>query len=366
MIKIGVIGLGEVAQCMHLPILQDMCQTYEVTAVSDVAPSLVDFIQKKYHMRQAYLDAAELIEKADVNAVLILSPDQYHCEYAVHALNAGKHVFIEKPAALCLDELDKLIELKKRYPDQIVMVGYMRRYAGPYLTAKRILGERPMKTEYLRFRDIIMEAPFFIGQTKPVFYPTDVPEDVIREGSRLRRAQLDLAIGADATDEMRTTYQMLTGLGCHSFAAVRELFGVPGRVHSVTTGSNGEHIVIVMEFDGGFLGTYELVNNQDIVQFDAAIEVFQRNRKVLIQYETPYLRYQPARVEVIESTASDTRTTVYGPDFHDAFHTELKLFAECIRKGKQPKTTLEDAAEDLRLFREIIRVLAAQKKGAAE
>ncbi len=362
MIRVGVIGLGEVSQCMHLPILEDLCELYQVTAVSDVSPSLVSYIQSKYHVECGYLSAEELIEKANIDAVLILSPDQFHCEYAAAALRAGKHVFIEKPAAICMEELEKLAELQKSHPGQIVMVGYMRRYAGPFLKAKEILTQEPKKTEYLRFRDIILEAPFFLGQTRPIFYPKDVPADVIAEGGKLRRAQLDQAIGADATDEMRTTYQMLTGLGCHSFAAVRELFGAPTKIHSVTTASGGEHVVIVMEFAEGFLGTYELVNNQNIVQFDAAIEIFQKDRKVLVKYETPYLRYQPAYVEVTESSADDTHTTRHGPDFHDAFQTELRLFADCIQTGKQPKTDLADAAADLRLFGEIMRVLKAGKE----
>jgi len=81
------------------------------------------------------------------------------------------------------------------------MVGYMRRYAGPFLKAKEILNETPMKTEYLRFRDIILEAPFFVGQTRQPFCPKDVPAEAIRESGERRRAQLDLAIGADASDE---------------------------------------------------------------------------------------------------------------------------------------------------------------------
>lgn len=360
MIKLGVIGLGEVSQLMHLPILQDLCGKYQITAVSDVAPSLVDFICRKYHIAAGYLNAVELIENADIDAVLILSPDQYHGEYAMRALRRGLHVFVEKPVTLCLEELEELIELKKQYPGQVVMVGYMRRYAGPFLKAKELLEEAPMKTEYLRFRDIICEGPFFIGQTRPIFYPKDVPTEVIAEGRDRRRAHLDRAIGADADDEMRTTYQMMTGLGCHSFAAVRELYGLPKKIHSVTTAVGGQHVVIVMEFDG-FLATYELVNNQNIVQFDAAIEIFQNTRKILIKYETPYIRYQPASVQVIESNDRDTRTTTYGPDFRDAFQTELDLFHECITNGTQPKTTLEDAVADLELFREIIRVLRRQK-----
>ena len=186
MIKLGVIGLGEVSQLMHLPILQDLCGKYQVTAVSDVAPSLVDFICKKYHVASGYLDAVELIERADIDAVLILSPDQYHGEYAMRALKRGLHVFVEKPVTLCLEELEELIALKKQYPGQTVMVGYMRRYAGPFLKAKELLEERPMKTEYLRFRDIICEGPFYIGQTRPIFYPKDVPAEVIAAGRERR------------------------------------------------------------------------------------------------------------------------------------------------------------------------------------
>lgn len=356
MIKLGVIGLGEVSQLMHLPILQDLVEQYTVTAVSDVSPALVEFIQKKYHIMQGYINAVELIEQSDTDAILILSPDQYHGEYAARALKAGKHVFVEKPVTLCSDELQDLIELKKQHPDQIVMVGYMRRYAGPFLKAKEILQNEPKNTEYLRFRDIILEGSFYIGQTRPIFYPADIPQEVIEKGSRRRRAHLDRAIGAQATDEQRTTYQMMAGLGCHSFSAVRELFGSPKKIHSVTTAAGGQHVIIVMEFEG-FLATYELINNQNMVQFDAAIEVFQRDRKIHIKYETPYIRYQPAFVQVIDSTDTQSKTTNYGPDFTDAFQTELKLFADCIATGQQPKTVLEDAVDDLKLFEEIIRVM---------
>lgn len=356
MMKIGVIGLGEVGQLMHLPILQDLVEEYEVTAVSDVSPSLVAFVQKKYHIPEGYLDAKELIASADIDAVLILSPDQYHGEYASLALKAGKNVFVEKPVTLCRDELEELIELKKEYPNQVVMIGYMRRYAGPFLKAKEILNSEPKKTEYLRFRDIILEGPFFIGQTRPIFYPNDVPKEVIEEGGIRRREHLARAIGADATKEQCTAYQMMTGLGCHSFSAVRELFGTPKKIHSVTTAFGGEQVIIVMEFEG-FLATYELVNNQNIVQFDAAIEIFQNNRKVLVKYETPYIRYQPARVEVTDSTGEDTKTTVYGPNYRDAFQTELLLFSDAVTKGTPVKTGLEDAVEDLKLFEDIIRIM---------
>ncbi len=364
MIQLGIIGLGEVSQLMHLPILQDLGEKYDVVAISDISPSLLDFVQKKYKISKAYLDADELIDDPAIQAVLLLSPDQYHGRQMERALRNGKHVFVEKPATLSRGELETLIEVKKNYPDQIVMVGYMRRYASPFLKAKEILEAQPRPTQHLRFRDIICEGPFYIGQTRPIFYPNDAPAASIEEGGRLRREQLDASIGADASDAQRTAYQMMTGLGCHSFSAIRELFGLPQRILSVATSHQGRHLVIVMEYDG-FLATYELVNDQDIVEFDACIEIYQQNRKIKIKYETPYIRYQPMYVEVTESSAETTQYTHYGPDYCDPFQTELLLFAESIATGNEPKTGLSDAIHDLTFFEKVVSMIGKEERSCA-
>jgi predicted dehydrogenase len=357
--NVGIIGLGEVAQLMHLPILQDMGEQFRVTAVSDVSPSLTAFIQNTYHVDRIYRNARDLIGDSGIGAVFILSPDQYHGEYIELALKAGKHVFVEKPAVLASGELKKLIALEREYPKQVVMVGYMRRYADHFLKAKEILKADAKKTEYLRFRDIICEGPFYIGQTRPVFYPKDVPADIIEEGRLRRRAHLDQAIGSGASDDQRTAYQMLTGLGCHSFAAVRELFGLPEKIKSVSAARNGNHLIVVMEYDG-FLGLYELVNDQDIVQFDASIEIFQHTRKLTIKYETPYIRYQPMSLEQIDSSGTKTETLIHGPSYRDPFRTELQEFYRCITEHRRPKTDLADALEDLQFFETLIRVMAEE------
>ncbi|MDR1900870.1 MAG: Gfo/Idh/MocA family oxidoreductase [Treponema sp.] len=352
--NVGIIGLGEVAQLMHLPILQDMGDKFRLTAASDVSPSLLAFIKDKYHIPQTYSDAAELIEKSDAEVVFILSPDQYHGEYIERSLKAGKHIFVEKPVTLALGELEKLIALQKTYPQAVIMVGYMRRFADHFLKAKEIMAVEPKKTEYLRFRDIICEGPFYIKQSRTIFYPRDIPRDIIDAAGKRRREHLDWALGSGATDIQRTVYQMMTGLGCHSFSAVRELCGLPRKIKSVSTGKGGAHVVVVMEYDD-FLGIYELVNDQDIVQFDAAIEIFQHTRKIKIKYETPYIRHQPMSLEVIDSASTETETKVYGPSYRDPFRTELNEFYTCITEHRQPKTNPADAAEDLKLFEAIIR-----------
>lgn len=359
MIKVGVVGLGEVAQLMHLPILHDLSERYKITAVSDISPGLVRFIREKYSVAEGFDDFRKLIVESDTDAIWVLSPDQYHGEAISLALENGKHVFLEKPATLASSELIKLLELQKKYPSQVVMVGFMRRYAGAFLKAKEIMAQSPKPTSYLRFRDIICEGPFFIGQTRPVYYPKDLPDTELEEGRKLHSQHLDMAVGQGATPGKRKIYTMLTGLGSHSFSAVRELFGLPVRVVSAV--SKGDHLVVILDY-GDFLATYEMINDQNVVQFDAAIEIFQDSRKLHIKYETPYIRYQPTTLQLTESDPNQTKTIHYGPDYTDPFQSELLEFADLVADRRQPKTTLEDSLEDLLLFEEIIRKLEESRE----
>ena len=202
----------------------------------------------------------------------------------------------------------------------------------------------------MRFRDIILEGDFFMGQTRLPYLSSDIPQSAKEESGRLRREQVGRALGEGCTEQQRITYVMLTGLGCHTLAAVRELVGLPVEIESVSV--QGEHVVIVFRYED-FLAVYEIVNDQDVVQFDAAIEIYQHDRRMKIKYETPYLRYQPQTFEVIESTKNDTKTTLYGPDYRDAFENEVKYYHYCIVNGTKPKSDFSDAMADLKLFRDI-------------
>ena len=94
-----MIGVGTVSQMMHLPILSGLRDMYEITAVSDVSPSQLKHIADTYQAK-AYADPYELVKDPNVDAVFICSPDQYHADYALAAVEAGKHVFVEKAVKL--------------------------------------------------------------------------------------------------------------------------------------------------------------------------------------------------------------------------------------------------------------------------
>lgn len=129
-------------------------------------------------------------------------------------MEAGKHVFVEKPVTLCMEDLEKLIAAEKAHPELVCMVGYMRRYGNGFLKCKELLQADDRKIEYMRFRDIILEGDFFMGQTRLPYLSSDIPQSAKEESGRLRREQVGRALGEGCTEQQRITYVMLTGLGC--------------------------------------------------------------------------------------------------------------------------------------------------------
>jgi predicted dehydrogenase len=348
-IKVGLIGLGEVAQLMHLPLLADDSR-FSVAAISDVSPSLLDHVGNRYGVATRYLDANSLLTNSTLDAVFILTPDHLHADLLEQAIRSGKHVFIEKPACLTADQLRPILDMPQR-PGQVVFVGYMRRYSRPFLELKKRLP--PLADiRHVRIRDIIREAPFFVAQTRNVFKPNDVSPDLIAEGRSRTQAMLRSVMGEDCPPDALRGYQVLTGLSSHSFSAMRDLLGAP-RGCSYAVQHNGETVVALFDY-GHFTALYEAVID-DVSRFDAGIEVLTQRQHFKMNYDTPYIRNLPTRLEITTSSDTDTGTEIIGPVYEDPFRIELGAFHDSITTGRPNRTTLADSLEDLLLFKDVAR-----------
>ena len=348
-IKVGLIGLGEVAQLMHLPLLADNPR-FAIAAIADVSSSLLDYVARRYGVAHVHADADSLLGNPDIDAVFILTPDHLHAELLERAIASGKHVFIEKPASLTAAQLEPVLTLKRR-PGQVVFVGYMRRFSRAFLELKNRLPDLDT-IRHVRIRDIIREAPFFVAQTRNVFKPNDVSPDLIAEGRARTQAMLRSVMGEDCPPDALRAYQVLTGLSSHSFSAMRELFGPPNGVRYATQ-HRGETVIVLFDY-GNFTALYEAVIDE-VSRFDAGIEVLTQTRHFTLNYDTPYIRNLPTRLEVTSSTDTETGTEIIGPIYEDPFRIELDAFFESVRNGAPNKTSLEDSLEDLTLFAAVAR-----------
>jgi predicted dehydrogenase len=354
LIRVGLVGLGEVAQIEHLPVLESLSDRFRVTAVCDIAPSLVTFIADRYHVAGRYLDYRELCRDPEVDVVFVLNPDEYHTETVLAALDAGKHVFVEKPMCLTLSDADRIIE-RQQQTGKTVMVGYMRRYAPAFQQACEAVRALD-KVNYVRVRDIMGGNRLVIDQACSVFRPTDVPPEAVADRRREAARQVTEAIG-DAPESLQSVYRLLCGLNSHDLSALREMVGRPARVAGAAVGQHGQFLNVLMAYDGFYALLETGVDRQR--RNDVHIAVYAPDRTVTVQYDTPYIRHLPTVLTIEETVGEAYRKTVTRPTYTDNYTWELKALYDHLTQGTLPKTGPEDFREDLVLFRRIIDTLRA-------
>lgn len=125
-IKIGVIGLGSIAQLVHLPNLTKL-DNAEVVAVSEIKKNRLTTIADKFGIAQRFSDYKEMLENAELDAVIIATPTNTHKEIAIDCLNADKDVLVEKPLARTYAEAKAVVDVAKKNKKKL-MVGMNLRY----------------------------------------------------------------------------------------------------------------------------------------------------------------------------------------------------------------------------------------------
>lgn len=138
--KIAVIGLGGIAQLVHLPILSKL-NNAEISAVSDKSKSNLKSVADKFGIKNRYVDYKELLRNDDCDAVIISTPTSTHRDIAIDVLKAGKHVLIEKPVAKSLKEAEDIKKASLKY-NKSVMVGMNLRYRPDAMLVKSLLNNK--------------------------------------------------------------------------------------------------------------------------------------------------------------------------------------------------------------------------------
>jgi predicted dehydrogenase len=139
-IKISVIGLGGIAQLVHLPILKKLSGV-EVTAVADINKSRLSSIGDKFSINKQFTDYREMLKRDDAEAIIISTPTHTHYQIAVDALNAGKNLLIEKPATKSWTESQELYNLAQK-KNLTAMVGMNLRFRPDAMLLKSLINNK--------------------------------------------------------------------------------------------------------------------------------------------------------------------------------------------------------------------------------
>lgn len=144
--KIGValVGAGAFAKTLHLPLLAELKDQFNLHAVVSRRGHEADAIARQYGARVSATDIDAVLGDKDIGAVLIATRHDSHAQLAMKALEQGKHVFVEKPLCLTTAELAEVEALVLRLGDKcpVLMTGFNRRFAPHAVTVKSLLDKR--------------------------------------------------------------------------------------------------------------------------------------------------------------------------------------------------------------------------------
>ncbi|MGP4040862.1 Gfo/Idh/MocA family protein [Gracilibacillus sp. D59] len=124
-LKVGIIGTGSISH-EHLDAYQKL-DNVEIYAICDMQKSRAEQVAATYHVSHVFEDYNEMLQLPDLDAVSICTWNYTHATITIAALEAGKHVLVEKPLSITVEEAEKIQEVANRV-HKIVQVGVVRRF----------------------------------------------------------------------------------------------------------------------------------------------------------------------------------------------------------------------------------------------
>ncbi|VAX22761.1 oxidoreductase-like [hydrothermal vent metagenome] len=124
-VRVALIGAGYISD-YHARGLQTLPDV-EIAAVVGMPIEAAKEFAQKYNIKEVTTDALSLVNRDDIDAVLISTPNKFHAPYAIEFMNNGKDIFVEKPMAMNPDEGEAVIDAAQKN-DRIVLVGHMWRF----------------------------------------------------------------------------------------------------------------------------------------------------------------------------------------------------------------------------------------------
>ena len=240
--SVSVIGAGNYAGAVLIPAFKAAGARLARIASAGGASSV--HLGRKFGFAEATTDTAALLTDPGTDAVVISTRHDTHADYVLRGLAAGKHVFVEKPLALTLGEIDHIEAAALAAPKQLLMVGFNRRFAPQIVKTRQLLAGAPGA------KTLVMTVN---AGTIPATHWTQ-----------------DRTVGGGR----------LVGEGCHFVDLLRFLVGAPIESFQVArmAGATPDTASVTLRFADGSLGTLLYLANGSKAFPKERLEVFAAGR----------------------------------------------------------------------------------------
>lgn len=151
-VRIAIVGAGGFAKGMHLPNVAKLANQYHLQAIISRTGHNATATAKQFAANYASTDYQDVLTDPEVDAVLLATRHHLHTDMTLQALKAGKHVLVEKPLALTVDELQKITQFYEEHDMNvpILLTGFNRRFSPIMQEIHRVISHRsnPMILNY--------------------------------------------------------------------------------------------------------------------------------------------------------------------------------------------------------------------------
>ena len=309
-LKLGVIGVGRIAMA-HLNAVMDLEAQIELVAIADLRADRAKEIAEEFGVGNTYSDYHDLLARREIEAVVVCLPNHLHHPVCMDAARAKKHILVEKPMAMNLQEAHQMIE-EARSHEVTLMVGQSRRFSDA------------MKEIRERLDDI--GAPFRIDISFLVSFPQP-PTDWWKSSEKAG----GLVILLQGSHSVDTILWLLNKIPS-------TVFSISRRQNSLWEGEDEANIVL--GFESGELATVHLSLSTSPYLHETII-VGSKGTMRLYEFPTEKPFGFSFRLEMNGKTILD------GEQVPSLYTVQLREFFEAIRQNRVPLASGEEVMKTM-------------------
>lgn len=335
-LRAAFIGCGRHATQSLYPALR--LAPFELVACCDLDEALARRNARWFGAERWYTDHRRMLDREQVDAVLICVGPRGHAPLAIEVLERGLPVFVEKPPAVDSAACEAVVTAAQR-AGKLVQVGFMKRFATAYVMARQAIAD---------------EASF---------------------GRPLHISAKYVASRYPSTEAWLLDYTI------HPLDLMRHFMGDVERLHveAVEAGPGRMGLAVALRFRSGAVGLLNTSSLQSWGEPDELVEITGDGRWIRVENRVRFTYYRGAPRIDQRTAAIDVErdALVWEPNWtlpagdtngslvHQGYVGELQHFVRCLRGEAQPLATIEDGLAALRLVEEVARQALAGRQGGS-
>lgn len=299
-VGLGMIGAGNFATATLIPAIKK-CRNVSLRGICSAGGLSARSAAGRHGFAYCASEYRELLDDASIHAVVIATRHDTHARFAAEAVRAGKHVFVEKPLALTMEQLDE-VTAARQATGRIVMPGYNRRFS-PLSVAVR---------------------DFFAQRTGPIEVLCRVNAGAIAGNSWYQ-------------DEEEGGWRIVSE-GCHFVDLIQFICGCPpvevfaDMVGGAIAGGQNDNCVVTLKLADGSLGSLLYVANGDAHLEKERVEAYGQGRAAAIENWNVARLSCGGRVRKVKPAGTGK-----------GHGLEMAEFIQAVREGREPSLTFDEA-----------------------